>query len=210
MKKKLYIIGAGSVGGHVALNIEEYSNEFEIMGFFDDDPEKIQTKQFGYNVIGTVDDALKLQEASVIIGIAFPKIKQKIIEKLSLNSSFVYPTLIHRKAWLSKGVTVRQGCIVYPGATINYGTEINDFVVINMNCSIGHHTQIGNYSSLAPGVNTGGHTIIERAVDVGIGVSTLQQVRIRENSTIGGQCMVIHDVNPETILAGVPGKYILE
>lgn len=210
MKKKLYIIGAGSVGGHIALNIEAYSNEFEIVGFYDDNPEKVQTKQFGYQVIGTIDDALELNEASVVIGIAFPQIKQKVIEKLWNNPSFVYPSLIHSKAWLSKGVTIGQGCIVYPGTTINYGAEISDFAVINMNCSIGHHTQIGSCSSLAPGVKTGGHTIIEQAVDMGIGSSTLQQVRICKNSTIGGQSMVIHDVRPETIIAGVPGKYILE
>ncbi len=208
MEKNLYIIGAGSVGGHVALNIKEYSDEFEIKGFFDDAPEKVQTKQFGYNVIGTIDDVLKLEEGSIIIGIAFPRIKQRIIEKLSVNPSLEYPSLIHEKSWISKRVALGKGCIIYPGTTINYESEIEDFVVINMNCSLGHHTKVRTYSSLAPGVSTGGHTIIERAADVGIGVSTLQNLRIGKNSTIGGQSMVIQDVKPEKTVTGVPAQHI--
>lgn len=103
---------------------------------------------------------------------------------------------------------VGQGCIIYPGTAINYGADIKDFVVINMNCSLGHHTEIGRYSSFAPGVSTGGHSIIEEAVDVGIGVSTLQDVRIGDDSTVGGQSMIIHDVKSESTVAGVPGHLI--
>jgi sugar O-acyltransferase (sialic acid O-acetyltransferase NeuD family) len=206
--EKLYIIGAGSVGGHIALNIQEYSNEFELQGFWDDDLQKMGTQIFGLEVLGTIDDALKLKDAAIIIGIALPDIKQRIIKKLSANTSLVYPSLIHERAWVSKKVSIGQGCIVYPGSTINYGSEIHDFTVINMNCSLGHHTKVGACSSLAPGVNTGGHSIIEKSVDMGIGVSTLQNVRIGESSTIGGQSMIIEDVGPASTVVGVPGKDI--
>ncbi len=208
MKKKLYIVGAGSVGGHVAFNIQEYSEEYEIEGFFDDDPEKIGRKQFGFRVLGPVDEALKLKNKAVVIGIAFPKIKRKILKKLSANSSLLYPSLVHQKAWISRGVSIGRGCIIYPGTTINFGSEIKDFVVINVNCSLGHHTNAGTYSSFAPGVNTGGHTMIEEAVDMGIGVSTIQDVRIGADSIVGGQSMVIKDVDPGTTVAGVPARVI--
>ncbi|SMO41389.1 acetyltransferase [Fodinibius sediminis] len=208
MKKKLYIIGAGSVGGHLALNISEYSKKFDVVGFLDDDPEKIGTQQFGLRVIGGVDKALDMKNAAVVIGIAFPKVKRELLMKLSSNSSLLYPTLIHERAWISQSVTIGKGCIVYPGTTINFRSEIQDFVVINVNCSLGHHTTVGRYSSFAPGVNTGGHTIIEEAVDMGIGVSTLQDIRIGRDSTVGGQSMVIHSVRPNATVAGVPAKII--
>ncbi|MDR8390266.1 acetyltransferase [Aliifodinibius sp. S!AR15-10] len=208
MKKKLYIVGAGSVGGHVALNIEEYSEEYEVEGFFDDDQEKIGTKQFGFPVLGSTDEVLKLTNASVVIGIAFPKIKRKILKKISKNYSLHFPSLVHSRAWISNEVSIGKGCIIYPGTTINFRSEIENFVVINVNCSLGHHTRVGAYSSFAPGVNTGGHTTIEEAVDIGIGVSTIQDVRIGKDSTIGGQSMVIHDVEPGSTVVGVPAKLI--
>lgn len=208
MKQKLYIIGAGSVGGHVAINIDDYPGNYEIIGFFDDDPEKIGTKQFGYPVLGPVEKALDLKNDSVVIGIAFPKIKKQITELLSKNSSLTYPSLVHRFAWISKGVSTGNGSVIYPGTVVNYGSEIGNFVVMNMNCALGHHTHIGDFSSLAPGVNTGGHTIIGECTEIGIGASTLQEINIGENSTVGGQSMVIENVDPKSIVAGVPAKVI--
>ena len=208
MKKKLYIIGAGSVGGHVALNLTEYSKDFQLEGFFDDDPEKVGTEQYGYPVIGTISDANKLQDVALVIGIAFPKIKSGVIEKLSINNSVEFPSLIHHKAWVSNDVEIGKGVVIYPGATINYGSVIGDFVVLNMNCALGHHTKIGNYSSFAPGVKTGGHTTVEKLVDVGIGVSTLQNITIGSHSTIGGQAMVIEDIPPKSTAVGIPARVI--
>lgn len=206
--KKLYIIGAGSVGAHVALNIHEYSEEFKIAGFLDDDPQKIGTEQFGIKVIGEIQDALNLKDVFIVLGIAFPDIKRKIMDKISGNTSLSYPTLVHSRSWISKKVSIGNGCIIYPGTTINYGSELGDFVVLNMNCALGHHTHIGTYSSLAPGVNTGGHTVIEEGVDVGIGTSTLQNVRISCGSVVGGQSMVTRDVAAHSKVAGIPAKAI--
>lgn len=208
MKKKLYIIGAGSVGGHVALNINEYSDQFEVMGFFDDDPKKRDTEQFGLKVLGRVNDVLKLKNAAIVIGIAFPKIKRKILKKISPNTSLMYPSLVHQRAWISGGVTIGQGCIIYPGTTVNFGSIIHDFAVINANCSLGHHTNVGTYTSFAPGVKTGGHSFIEEAVDMGIGVSTIQDIRIGRESVVGGQTMVIRDVKHKTTVVGVPARAI--
>lgn len=208
MKKKLYIIGAGSVGGHIAMNLNEYTDEFEIEGFFDDDPEKLGTELYGFEVLGEVQKAVELENSAVVIGIAFPKIKRQIIQKLSVNSSLVYPALIHKRAWLSNGVSVGRGSIIYPGTTINFGSEIGNFVIINMNCSLGHHTTVGIYSSLAPGVNIGGHSVFEEAVDVGIGVSTIQNIRVGADCYIGGQSMIIRNVEPGVTVAGVPARVI--
>jgi len=208
MAKKLYIVGAGSVGGHLALNVGEYSEEYRVEGFFDDDPEKIGTQQFGVEVLGPVDDALALDNAAVAIGIAFPGIKRTIVKKLSGNGSIGYPGFIHNRAWISKGVTVGRGCIIYPGTTINFGSEIGDFVVMNVNCSLGHHTEVGKFSSFAPGVKTGGHTVIAEEVEMGIGASTLQDIRIGNGGIVGGNSMVIRDVEPGTTVAGVPAKIL--
>lgn len=205
-KEKLYIIGAGSVGVHIALNIAEYSKKYAVAGFFDDDREKIGTHQYGIKVLGNVDEAHHLKNGAIVVGIAFPRTKQKIIERLASNPSLYYPTLIHERAWISNGVSIGKGCVIYPGTTINFGSKIDDFVVLNVNCSLGHHTVVGTYSSFAPGVKTGGHTIFEEGVDVGIGVSTIQKVVVGAKSIIGGQSMLINPVRPGSTVAGIPAR----
>ncbi|PWN07793.1 acetyltransferase [Rhodohalobacter mucosus] len=206
--EKLYIIGAGSVGGHIATNLKDYIGEYELAGFYDDDDEKQKNDFYGFKVHGPVSDAQLLDGASIVIGIAFPKIKRKLVSELSPNKSLHFPPLVHKKAWVSTDVPIGKGAIIYPGNSINYGSELGEFVLLNMNCALGHHTTIGNFSSLAPGVNTGGHTKINEAVDVGIGASTLQDVCIGKECIIGGQSMVINNIEAGRTVAGVPAKVI--
>ena len=205
-KDKLYIIGAGSVGGHIARNITAYSEHFEIAGFFDDDPQKIGSELYNYPVLGPVSNALSLENEAVIIGIAFPEVKKKLVEILFQNLTLKFPALVHGKAWISNEVSVGMGSVIYPGTSVNYGSMIGDHVLINMNCALGHHTVVENFSSLAPGVNTGGHSTIQECVDVGIGVSTLQNVTIGSGSIIGGQAFVNRDIPSDSKAVGVPAR----
>lgn len=208
MTRKLYIVGAGSVGGHVALNISQYGGNYSVAGFFDDDRKKIGTKQFGYPVLNSVDKLLNMNDVHVLIGIAFPKTKRQILGKLDQNRSLVYPSFVHENAWVSNGTEIGKGVIIYPGTSVNYGSKIEDFVVLNMNCSLGHHTKIGTFSSFAPGVCTGGHTTVGNCVDVGIGAATIQNVKLGDESVAGGQSMIIRDVAAGTVVAGVPARII--
>ncbi|GAB3203729.1 sugar O-acyltransferase (sialic acid O-acetyltransferase NeuD family) [Pontibacter aydingkolensis] len=209
MKSPLLIIGAGNVGGFLAYNIEEFETDFEVLGFLDDNPNKIGEVLYGHKVLGPVADIRNYENKgiAVAIGIANPKIKKNIAGSL-LASSFTFPSFISKHAWLSKHVTVGRGVILYPGVSINYETLLGDFVIMNMNCAIGHNCSIADYSTLAPGVNLAGFTFIEESVDIGIGVSTRQNVRIGNNSKVGGQTMIIHNVQPNSVVVGVPGKPI--
>ena len=208
MKEKLYIIGAGSVGGHLAVNIDQYNPNYELCGFFDDNPDKRDSDFCGYPVLGPVSDVMDIGGASLFLGIAFPKIKSTIFEEHSGKTMFHWPNFIHRRAWVSEDATIGEGSIVYPGTTINYGSGIGKFVVINMNCALGHNTSIGNFSSLAPGVNTGGHTSIGYTVEMGIGVSTKQNVRIGDGSIIGAMSFVNVDIPDNSVAFGVPAKVV--
>ena len=208
MSDKLYIIGAGSVGGHIAMNLEQYTRDVTLMGFFDDHPKKIGTDFCGFPVLGPVSEVLTLGEVNLVLGIAFPKIKKQIHKKLRGQSRFNWPTFVHRKAWVSRGVEIGPGSIIYPGSSINYGSHIGSFVVMNMNCAIGHDTTIGNFASLAPVIATGGHTSIEDGVDMGIGSSTIQNIVIGESSVIGGGAMVTKNIPANSLAAGVPASLI--
>ncbi len=209
MRQKLLIIGAGSVGKFVAYNINQFTQSFEIIGFLDDDATKHDTTIAGTPVLGAVD---KLHEFSgkgiaLVWGIAFPGIKKKLFDQYK-NLSFDFPNFIAKDAWFSEAVTFGNGCIIYPGTTINYETAIDDFVVINMNCSLGHNCSIKSFSSLAPGVNLGGNTSIGSCVEIGIGASTVQGIVVEDHAVVGGQAMVVANVSKSDVVVGIPAKSI--
>lgn len=209
MKKPLLIIGAGNVGGFLSYNINEFEHKYDVLGFLDDDPDKIGQVIYGLKVLGPVSDAVKFknQNISLVVGIAQPAVKSHIVDFLS-KYDFDFPPFISKSVWLSKEVTIGKGVILYPGVSINYESFLGDFVIINMNCAIGHNCTISSYSTLAPGVNLAGFTFVEECVDIGIGVSTKQNLRIGNSSLIGGQSMLIKDIPPGSRIVGIPGRRI--
>lgn len=204
MKESLIIIGAGSVGGFLALNQELFNNQYNIIGFLDDATEKIGKSIWNIPVLGTINDLDKYPDSALVIGIAFPLVKKKILQRIGAHHKF--PSFIAKNAWISNKVTVGKGVIIYPGASIDYESEIGDFVIINKNCSIGHNVKIEKCSSVAPGVNFAGFTKIGPYSEIGIGACTIQQTKIGEGSVIGGQSMVIRNTESYTTYIGVPAK----
>lgn len=206
--KDLVIIGAGNVGGFIAYNQDLFFEKYNILGFYDDDVNKIGRQFYGYTVMGNTDQVSSLSRGTaVVIGIGSPKAKKKIHQKLADNG-FSFPSFISKNVWLSKHVQTGEGVIIYPGVSINYETVIEDFVILNMNCAIGHNCLVSKYCTLAPGVNFAGFTKLEEGVDIGIGVSSKQNILVGAFSIVGGQSMLIKNVAANSTVAGVPAHPI--
>ncbi|MGY6560091.1 MAG: acetyltransferase [Nitritalea sp.] len=209
MKKKLFIVGSGSVGLHIASNPLLYGlQENYALYLVDDDPRKADMVVNGIPVVGDVGYLEGLEEeVAIVIGIAFPKIKRKIFERFAAYQNFSFPSLVARNAWLSPDVQIGKGSIIYPHCSLNYGSRLGDFVLLNMNCAVGHHGTLEDFVTLAPGVNLGGHTHLKQGCDMGIGSATLQGVSLAEDTVVGGQAMVVQSsMTPGLTLKGVPAR----
>jgi sugar O-acyltransferase (sialic acid O-acetyltransferase NeuD family) len=206
MKKRLVIVGCGNVGGFISYNSKEV-DDFEIIGFLDDDPEKDGKVVYGHKVLGGIDMIRSLADRnlSVAIAISSPAAKVSVLSRLK-QYPLEYPNFIFRTTWISKNVAIGKGVILYPGVSINYESTIGDFVIANMNCAIGHNTTISDCCTLAPGVNLAGFTYLEECVEVGIGACTRQNARVGKNAVVGGQSMVVSDVPSGAVVKGIPAK----
>ena len=200
--KDLIIIGAGNVGGFLTLNQDLFADDFNIIGFLDDDQNKIGKSFWDIPVLGPISEIDKYKEASIAIGISNPLAKKKILDKI--GKQYHFPNFISKNAWISNKIKIGKGVIIYPGVSINHESEIGDFVVINMNCAIGHNSTIQKCCALAPGINFAGFTYVESFAEIGIGVSTIQNIRIGEGAVIGGQSILIKNVENYSKYVGVP------
>ena len=206
--KDLIIIGAGNIGGFLVYNQNLFAEQYNLLGFLDDDANKIGKEFYGLKVIGNTEQLFAMEKSvAVVIGIGFPKVKRKVFEKIKDNGN-EFPSFVSKNSWLSNSVSVGKGVIIYPGVSVNYETAVDDFVIMNMNCAIGHNCSIGKFAALAPGVNLAGFTKIEEAVDMGIGSATKQNIVVGKEAIVGGQTMLLKNVEPGTKVAGVPGKTI--
>jgi sugar O-acyltransferase (sialic acid O-acetyltransferase NeuD family) len=202
----LIIYGAGAIGKFVAYNLDLFEGSYNLLGFVDNDDSKAGGRLCGLPVMSR--DYLTsrdVEDLCVVIAISRPAAKAHIAEKL-LPRGVMFPNFVARGAWLSRGVILGHGVLVYPGSSIDHETEIGNFVTINAGCAIGHNARLGDYATISPGVCLGGHTTVGRGAFLGIGCCTKQGVEIGARSVVGGQAMLIGDVGPEKTVVGVPGK----
>jgi serine O-acetyltransferase len=109
---------------------------------------------------------------------------------------------------LSQATRFFTGIEIHPGATI--GRRF--FIDHGMGVVIGETTEIGDDVMLYHGVTLGGrslqrvkrHPTIGNRVTVGAGAKVLGPVRIGDDSAVGANAVVTHDVPAESIATGIP------
>lgn len=207
--KDIVIIGAGGFGREVAWLIEDINkvnNEWNIVGFVDDNKSIQGTEINGYKVVGDID-WLEKQEVFVVNAIGDPVIKKKVMDKLD-GSKNKYPVLIHPSVICSERVSFGEGSVICAGNIITVNVEIGKHVIINLDCTIGHDANIGDYSTVLPSVNVSGFVKTEECVSVGTGSAVIQGVNIGRNTVVGAGAVVVKDLPANCTAVGSPAKPI--
>lgn len=212
MLKDIIIIGAGGVGRETALIVEsinEHKEEWNLLGFVDDD-ENIQGKLInGYNVLGKLEYLLNYnKEVYVVCAIANCKVKKAMVNHLQENKNIKFATLIHPSVNINKTVEIGQGSIIYNGVILTANIKIGNQVIISPKCGIGHDSVIEDYVTLLWNVNVSGSVKIGQGSTLGSGSTIIQGLEIGKNSFIGAGAAVIRDIEENKIAVGVPSKYI--
>lgn len=117
-------------------------------------------------------------------------------------------TIVHPTAVVSKHAQIGPGCQILAGAIVNasarLGTNaiVNTAAVVEHDCNIGDHVHIASGACLASTVN------VAAGAHIGLGAVVRQLVRIGANAIVGAGAVVVKDVEPNTVVAGVPAKEI--
>jgi UDP-3-O-[3-hydroxymyristoyl] glucosamine N-acyltransferase len=87
-------------------------------------------------------------------------------------------------------------------------TRILDHVKIDDAVFIAHNVLVGENSFIIAGAEISGSVVIGRDVWISPEVAVIQKVSIGDGALVGIGAVVIRDVEPNTIVAGVPAKRI--
>ncbi|MGL4773736.1 MAG: transferase [Clostridium sp.] len=192
MKKDIVIIGSGGIGREVAYFIEEINKEndqWNILGFIDDNKDVHGKILNGYNVLGGVNELLSLNSKPyVVIAIANCEVKSKIAKLL--NNEFDFATIVHPSVRVGELIKIGKGSIIYPGVILTVNTEIGEHVLISGNCGIGHDSLIGNYTTILWDCNLSGYNTIGEACYLSIGSILNQMAKVSDNTKIN-QGMIV-------------------
>lgn len=207
--KNIVIIGAGGFAREVAWLIEEINKKNEqwnILGFIDDNTENIGKSLNGYKIIGNTDYLNEMNKnIYAVIAIGNGKIRKKVVEKLKKRK---FGILIHPNVSISDSISIGEGSIICSGNILTVNINIGKHVIINLDCTIGHDAVIENFSTFLPGTNLSGETIVEECSTLGTGSTVIQGVKIGKNVMVGAGAVVIRDISDDSTAVGNPARII--
>ena len=210
MSKSLLVYGCGGVGAFIIQVVRELNDikpTWNVIGFLDDAPGLAGTVFHSHRVFGGADRLRSVDAGFAVLAMAAPSVKGKLSGLIDANG-FEWATLVHPDVWLGDGVTVGAGSVIYPGVKANVGCRIGPHCTVNMNVALGHDVQVGDFATVSPSVGLGGHTQVGEGAFIGIGASVIQGITIGAWSVVGAGAVVTRDVEPNTVVAGVPARVI--
>lgn len=201
----IYIIGSSGFGREVAWLIEELG-EWNIKGFVD---ENVNQMKGNYKIVGNDDFILGRNEITyVVVAVANPRIREKIVMKLKENKFVRFPNIIAKNVRICNSVKLGEGNIICSSSLLTVDINMGDFNHVNLSCTIGHDTEISNFVTLYPSVNVSGNVKIHNNVEVGTGAKIIQGKVICNDVIIGAGSVVICDILKSGTYVGIPTKEV--
>lgn len=183
--------------------------QYELVGFIDDTPEKQGPTRYGVPVFDR--SALEIYKEAKVLAVpgspASYKKRQDHIASLNIdNSRFV--SLIHPKAVIGKHVTMGLNCLILAGVVITSNARIGNHVCILPNTVVHHDAVIGDYTLMGCSIAVAGGATIGRNCYIGSGTNIMNGIEIGDYTLIGLGSNVVRSVAANSKVAGNPAREI--
>lgn len=130
----------------------------------------------------------------------------RIAHHFYLKGWVVFPRLVNTFSRFLTGIDIHPGAKLGPGLFIDHG----------MGLVIGETAELGSNVTLYQGVTLGGtgkekgkrHPTIGNNVVISSGAKVLGSFTVGDNSKIGSGSVVLHEVPPNSVVVGVPGRVV--
>lgn len=203
MNQPVIIIGA-SGHGKVVADIVEKSGD-QVMGFLDDNPTLSDTF-VGFPVLGKTERYKVYPNATYVVAIGNPVIREKIVKKLS-DDSVTWYTAIHPTAVISNlDTSIGEGTVIMANAVVNAGAKIGKHCIINTGAVVEHDNQLADYVHISVGTKLAGTVSVGTSTWIGIGASVSNNLSICADCMIGAGAVVVKDIHEAGTYVGVPAR----
>jgi sugar O-acyltransferase (sialic acid O-acetyltransferase NeuD family) len=210
--KRIAVVGAGGQARDTAWLIEQinaHAPTFEFVGFLVSD----------LGALTPHDSAVEGDESwlddndidALALGIGSPSARHAVAARLEAkHPSIEWPQLIHPSAIVAHATnTIGRGVMISSYVVATGGCTIGDHVVLNPHVTVGHDSEIRRATVMNHAAGVSGTTRIGERVLIGTGARVLQGLRVGQGATVGAGAVVTKDVEPDTVVVGVPARRLM-
>ncbi len=199
--KKICIYGAGGFAHEVFWLTQQCG--YEVDAFIDvhpgEDYREVPVKDENY---------FNKDQHLAVVAVGNPKIREKIVEQIiTRHGIHVFKTLVSPSAnIMDPNIVVGYGSVVCANCVLTCDIQLGMFSQLNLSTTIGHDTVTGDFFTTAPGVHISGKVRAGTRVYLGTNASTVEDITICNDVTIGAAACVSKDIIEGGIYVGVPAK----
>jgi sugar O-acyltransferase (sialic acid O-acetyltransferase NeuD family) len=183
------------------------SNDYALIGFIDDDPQKRGPSREGFQVFPR--DALsRWPQARVLAVFGSPAsfaARRDTIEGLGVPRSR-FACVVHRHASVSPMAKLGTNVLIMAGVVVTSNACVEDDVCILPNSVIHHDAKVRAWTLIGANVTIAGSVDIGENCYIGSGSSIRNGIKVGRGALVGLGANVVSDVRPETRVAGNPAR----
>lgn len=133
-----------------------------------------------------------------------------LLDKKNLNARIEPGAIIREQVEIGDNAVVMMGAVVNIGAVIGAGTMIDMGAVLGGRAIVGKNCHIGAGTVLAGVVEPASAVpvVVEDDVMIGANAVVLEGCRIGRGAVVAAGAVVVSDVAPNTVVAGIPAKIL--
>lgn len=185
------------------------SDQYEIIGFIDDDLSKQGKSTYGFEIYNR-DILTKYKEAKILAVPGNPlnfQDRSRIIRGLEIPLER-FATIISSKASISRYAAIGRNVLIMAGVVLTSNAVISDHVCILPNSVIHHDTFIGEWTLVGSNVTIAGYTSIGKNCYIGSCSSIINNVYVGDNSMLGIGTNLIKNLPENSKAVGNPARLI--
>lgn len=208
--EKIIIVGCGQHANVVLYNIK-CQGIYEVLGFFDANPLKLNQWYYGFRMIEWYkeNDLKVLREKyktnKFFIGFGDMKYRKKVYDEF-VNAGWEAVNIYHPDAIISDDAKIGNGVLIEAGCLITPNPIIGNNVVINTGTQVNHDNVIEDHVYVASGVILSGGVIIKENSLLDDGVIVTLGKTVGKNCIVGAGSVVTKNIEDNIIAYGNPAR----